>query len=274
MHNAMSENQPKWRKIIWKSRMNFLMKQKRFHFFTANQNAIDSLKEYLSPQFWDKLTLTRATINPEEIKKTIGLNISRETILKKNNLPADKFVVLCVGQFIDRKGRWVFLEAAKEIIESTENILFVWLTPQIPNEDDLSRIEKYGLGDRFRLVLSSSVGTKREDVLNFFRIADIFTLPSLWEGLPIAILEAMALGIPTISTNLNAIPEAVKNLETGILIETDNSKQLMEAVLNLYENDVLREKLGRAGREYVLDKFDETKAAKIVLENYEKCLKK
>lgn len=92
------------------------------------------------------------------------------------------------------------------------------------------------------------------------------------EGLPIAILEAMALGLPTISTNLNAIPEAVINEKTGILVETGNAEQLKSAILRLYENNGLRKKLADTGKEFVIDKFDERKMVKIVLDNYEKCL--
>lgn len=274
MHNALPSDVPKWRRSIWSSRLNFLLSRKNFHFFAANQNAIDSLAGYTSEKWHEKLILTRATINPSEISEVLRQNSDLSEIKKKNDLPTDKFIVLCVGQFIDRKGRWIYLEAAKEILKVNQNICFVWLTPQLPDETDRQRIDLFELGNSFRLVKSETVGKNREDVLNFFRIADVFTLPSLWEGLPIAILEAMALGLPTISTNLNAIPEAVIHEKTGILVETGNAKQLAAAILRLYENKDLREKLADAGREFVIDKFDERKMAKIVLENYEKCLSK
>lgn len=274
MHNAMPHYAPRWRKFLWSRRMNFLMKRERFHFFAANQNAIDSLKEYLEPKHWDKLILSRASINPREINNVLEQNVSRQDILTKHSLPTDKRIVLSVGQFIDRKGRWVFLEAAQRITKERGDVCFVWLTPQMPNEGELQKIADYGLHDSFRLILSASVGKNREDVLNFFRIADVFALASLWEGLPIAILEAMALGIPTISTDLNAIPEAVKNLETGVLVEIGNSRQLAEAIINLLDNKDLRDKLGEKGRDFVIDVFDERKAARVALENYEKCLNK
>jgi glycosyltransferase involved in cell wall biosynthesis len=109
-------------------------------------------------------------------------------------------------------------------------------------------------------------------VLRFFRVADIFTLPSLWEGLPISILEAMALGVPTISTNVNAIPEAVKDMETGILIEPGSAIDLCDAILRLKDDEILREKVSSAGREHVLRYFDERDAAKIALNAYEESL--
>ena len=132
MHNALPQDAPRWRKKVWSSRLNFLMRQKNFTFFAANQNAIDSLKTYISADYWEKLILTRASINPREIESVRSQKIDRESLLEKHELASDKFIVLCVGQFIDRKGRWIFLEAAREILKNNKDILFVWLTSQLP----------------------------------------------------------------------------------------------------------------------------------------------
>lgn len=272
MHNALPPDVPNWRKKIWRKRLNLLLSQNKFHFFAANQNAIDSLKDYVSEKWQNKLILTRATINPVEIEAVNNKKINIDKIKEKHKIPTNKFIVLCVGQFINRKGRWIFLEAAKEILKTTENMCFVWLTPQLPDENDTKKIKSFELGESFRLIKSENVGKNRDEILSFFKIADVFTLPSLWEGLPIAILEAMALGLPTISTNLNAIPEAVIDEKTGILVETGNSGQLKSAILRLYENEKLRKKLAETGKDFVIDKSDERKMAKIVLDNYEKCL--
>ena len=88
------------------------------------------------------------------------------------------------------------------------------------------------------------------------------------EGLPISLLEAMALGIPCISTNINGIPEAVKHLETGYLIEAGNAETLVEAIKTLKDDKALREKLAKNGREFVLANFNEKIVAKIALEKY------
>ena len=77
------------------------------------------------------------------------------------------------------------------------------------------------------------------------RLADVFALVSFQEGLPISLLEAMALKIPCISTNVNAIPEAVKHLETGLLIEAGDAEKLAEYFLKLKADKELREKLAK-----------------------------
>jgi glycosyltransferase involved in cell wall biosynthesis len=249
--------------------LKFFIKRERFHMFAANRNAIDSMGYYLSAKDLEKITLTRATINPAEIGEVFESVVDRERLREKHGLSREKFMVLCIGQFVDRKGRWVFLEAARELLKDRDDITFVWITPQAANSAEIVKIEEFGLGNAFRLILSADIGATRREVLTFFRAADIFALPSLWEGLPISILEAMALGVPTISTNINAIPEAVIDGETGILIQAGDSNSLAEAILRLKDDPELRKRLSQNGREFVLANFDERDAAAIALRAYE-----
>lgn len=273
MHNALPIIS-RWKKIIWSKRLNFLLGLKKFHLFVANQNAKDSIKSLVAQENWEKIILTRASINPAEIEQVFQADFSRQKLLEKHGIPKDKFLVLCVGQFIDRKGRWIYLEAAKKILEQNHPVHFLWLTPVLPSPEDNKRIENYDLGESFQIVLSESLGKNRFDVLNFFCIADIFALPSFFEGLPIAILEAMALGIPTISTNITAIPEAIKHFETGILVEPGDSDALASAILDLKRDGSLRENLSKNGRKFILENFDERKSAQIAIENYKKSLER
>ena len=272
LHNALSTDVPKWRASLWRLRLSSLVKRPRFHLFAANRDAIDKMRFFLSAFHVERITLTRATINPIEIDEVLAEDIDRGALRRQHGLSTDKFLVLCIGQFIDRKGRWIFLDAAREILKEHIDIQFVWIAPELAGREETSRIEEFGLGDSFRLVLSADIGASRREVLRFFRAADIFALPSLWEGLPISILEAMALGLPTISTNVNAIPEAVKNNETGVLIEPVNARALADAILRIKGDSALRDRLSKAGWEHVLKYFDEREAAKIALNAYEESL--
>lgn len=271
LHNALGEH-PAWRMRVWKKRLNFLMAQKNYHLFSANQQTIESFKPLLTEQNAGKIVLTRASINPSEINNVLEKDFSREDILRKIGLHSKEKIVLSVGNFIDRKGRWVLLKTAQPIIKKYPEAAFVWLMPELPNEDDLEKIESFGLGDSFQIVKSSTIGDLRADILRFFRIADVFCLPSLLEGLPIALLEAMSLGICSVSTNLNAIPEAVKNNETGILVEPGDSDGLVEVLDQLFEDAEMRKKIARQGREFVLKNFDERFWAQKAIEQYEKSL--
>lgn len=271
LHNALPKASP-WRDLLWKIKFGAISKFENFRVFCSNQHAKKYFKRYFTSSFGNTIKVTYTSINPPEIKAALSENINREKQLEKYNLPANKFLILCVGQFIDRKGRWTFLEAAKKVCEKNNDIIFVWVSNSKPNAEDLQKIENFYLGENFRLITSDEVGNERIDLFRFFRLANVFALPSYVEGLPISLLEAMALGIPSISTNVYAIPEAVKNLETGILIEAGDDDALADAILTLKNDDALREKLAKNGREWVLKNFDEREAARIAIAAYKESL--
>lgn len=272
MHNSLPPVSNS-RSFIWKKRLRYISRIKSFHLFTSNQDTKNSLKGWVTDDFWNRIRVTYTCVDPQEIEYALVSEMTKTNARRKFSVESDKFVVLCVGQFIDRKGRKIFLEAAKRLLESDKRYQFLWLTQSEIGGNDLDLIESFKLGDSFRIVKSETAGDSRIDILNFIKIADAFALPSYVEGLPIALLEAMALGIPSISTNVNAIPEAVKDNKTGLLIEPGNSLNLADAIKRIKENPILRGKLSMLGREFVIENFDEKVCARIVLDSYETALK-
>lgn len=272
MHNSMPEVS-KLRRFIWNFRLQYLSKLNRFHLFTSNKDTKNSLKEWVTDDFWNRISVTFTCVDPQEIKEVLKKENPKTGLKKRFSIPPEKFVMLCVGQFIDRKGRKVFLESAKQLVESQQNLQFLWLTQTDLTEEDNKLIGNYELGDSFKIIKSNTIGKARIDILNFFRIADVFALPSFVEGLPIALLEAMALGIPSISTNINAIPEAVKNNQTGLLIEAGSSIELSNAIKSLLNDLELRNTLSLQGQSFVIKQFDERICAETVLQDYFLALK-
>jgi glycosyltransferase involved in cell wall biosynthesis len=102
-------------------------------------------------------------------------------------------------------------------------------------------------------------------------MANAFALPSYVEGLPIALLEAMALGLPSVSTNVFAIPEALKHRETGLLVDAGDSQALADAIIELKRSDKLRRSLSQEGRNFVMTNFDEREASRIAIQAYKEC---
>jgi glycosyltransferase involved in cell wall biosynthesis len=272
LHNFLPDA-PAWRKFAWRSRLLYVSNLPGIHFFTSNVDTKNRLRGWVNDKFWDRIRVTSTAVNPPQIDEALAAPFDKAETLSKHRIPPDDFIVLAVGQFIDRKGRWVYLDAARRILEAgTEGMTFVWLTPQVPSADEETKIASYGLGERLRIVHSPALGKERVDVLSFFRIADVFTLPSYVEGLPIALLEAMALERPSISTNVYAIPEAVKHMTTGILIEAGDSKALADAILQLRSDPDLRTRLAEEGRKFVIANFDERDAAATAIAAYEEAM--
>lgn len=271
LHNFLPEASA-LRNVLWKYRLRFVSYLSGLNFFTSNVDTKTRLRGLVNDKFWDRIKVTFTAVNPPQIDEALNAPFDRAEALNAHRISSGDFIVLSVGNFIDRKGRWVFLEAASRVLQTDPNVTFVWLTPQLPSAEDEKRIAGYALGEKFRLVHSAAVGSERLDVLTFFRIADAFTLPSYVEGLPIALLEAMALKRPSISTNVYAIPEAVKDLETGLLIEAGDAAALSDAILRLKNDPSLRSRLGENGRKFVIERFDERDAAATAVAEYEEAL--
>lgn len=271
IHNAIA-NVSLPRRIIWKTRLLILSKVMQLHLFTANRHTKDSLRPYFNEKDWEKIVVTPVGVDRHLIEKASANDFDREKTLQRLEIPANKKLVLTVGQFVDRKGRWILLETIDRLIPKRKDLVFVWVMPRLPNDAEMQKIKSYRHYENFYPVLSEAVATGREGVLTFFRAADVFVLPSYLEGLPIAILEAMALGIPTISTSINAIPEAIINRETGALVPPGDSEAIAEAITNIIDDSSLAAKLGKNARKFVLENFDEQTSAENASYCFEKAL--
>ena len=161
---------------------------------------------------------------------------------------ADQIVVM-VGHLSDVKGYPTFLEAAARIRSVLPKCRFLAV-----GGETLERGYQAKLNDMVaRLALDRAVDFLgwREDVPDILRAADVMVLPSLAEGLPLAVLEAMACGVPVVATDVNGTPEAVVNGETGLLVRPNDAAALAGSVLRLLENPTLRRHMGAAARERI-----------------------
>ncbi len=272
MHNSLPEVS-RWRKFIWKIKLRIISHFKTFQAFASNHDSKNFFKGLYSDRTFENIVVTYTSVDPSEIQEALDADINTTALKEKYGLPLDKFLYFCVGQFIDRKGRWTFLEAARELSKTNRDVAFVWVSNSKPTVEDLEKAKEFGLNENFIFITSDQVGEEHIDLFKLLRLADAFALVSFQEGLPISLLEAMALGIPSISTNVNAIPEAVKHLETGWLIEAGDSRALTEAFQTLKDEKDLRNKLSKQGQKYVLENFNDRVVAKLALETYKKALK-
>jgi len=95
----------------------------------------------------------------------------------------------------------------------------------------------------------------RNDVPEILTAIDVFVSPSLWEGLPNVVLEAMAAGKPVVATSVGGTPEVIVDGETGLVVPPRNPEALASVIIRLLKNPELRTKMGRAGKERVLKQF-------------------
>jgi colanic acid/amylovoran biosynthesis glycosyltransferase len=114
-----------------------------------------------------------------------------------------------------------------------------------------AEIQKYNLNRHVQLL-----GAKTQDeVVQILPVADCYIQSSVSEGIPVAIMEAMACELPVVSTNITGIPELVLDGKTGILVEPADTQGMADALQSLYENPATRREMGKKGRDWVLREF-------------------
>ncbi len=112
----------------------------------------------------------------------------------------------------------------------------------------------------------------REDVSALLRAADVFVLASRWEGLPLAVLEAMMSGLPVVATAVGGVAEAVVDGETGFLVSPQDPDALSSALGQLLDDPALRRRMGVAGQRRALEHFTETRMLRETAEVYARVL--
>lgn len=269
IHNSVDAGSA-WRRLLWRLKLGLISRIENFHVFTANDDAKNSFRGYFSDTFFREMTVTYACVNSSEISEVKASGIDRSAYSERFGFPVKGFLIFGVGQFIDRKGRWTFLEAAARVRETEPDAAFVWISNSAPSETDLKKAAQYGLGEFFVLLTSEEVGGGHIELMKLLRCADVFALPSFLEGLPISLLEAMALGVPSISTRVNAIPEVLRHRENGLLIEPGDASGLAEAIIELKNDPVLSAELGQAAAGTIEGKFTDAAVGAVALEKYKR----
>ncbi len=164
-------------------------------------------------------------------------------------MPPSALVVGAVGRLQPVKGIHYLLEAfARLASDHPEAILL--LVGDGPQRAQLERLARHVGGSERVCFLGS-----RSDVPRLLQAMDIFVLPSIWEGMPNAALEAMAAGLPTVATAVGGTPEVVVDGVTGLLAPPCNPDALAQAIARLLRNPDLRRKMGQAGQERVEQHF-------------------
>ena len=261
VHNRVSRP-ASWRASLWRLEWSLIVRFTSLQIFATNDDAKNFLGEYMPATSHSRVHVIPTSADMDLIEPVFAEKETHRVDLRsKLGIPPDSIVVLTVGQFIDRKGRREVLDSVPRVCEATNNVQFLWLSDSVAEDTYQSRLALLSEQKRFRLISPSLIGRSRLDVFKMIAAADLFVLPSYVEGLPIALLEAMAMGLPAISTEVNGIPEAIHHGETGFLISIRDSNALSVRIAELISSPDLAYKLGKAGRQKVLHHFNEAEWA-------------
>jgi N,N'-diacetylbacillosaminyl-diphospho-undecaprenol alpha-1,3-N-acetylgalactosaminyltransferase len=182
----------------------------------------------------------------------------RQRLRQERGLSPDAVVVTMIARLIAPKGVREFLQAAERLNGKAR---FVLIGEPDPGNFDSLTWEEIQAYVRRGLVLAPGW---QNDVLPWLAITDVFVLPSYREGTPVTVLEAMAMGLPVVATDVPGCREAVVARETGFLVPPRNVDELVGAIQKLVEDPALRRRMGQAGRARVVQHF----AVERVVEQY------
>lgn len=162
----------------------------------------------------------------------------------------DEILVGYVGRLSDEKGVQYLIEAGMLLIEAGMSckILIIGDGPQ--REELKHTVKQKGLE---RAIIFTGFQT---DVEKWMPCLDIFVLPSLTEGTPMALLEAMLFGIPVVASDVGGIPKVIRNGENGILVDSADPKALAQKIKKLIGIPDLRVKIGRSGSDLIKKEYD------------------
>lgn len=210
-------------------------------------------------------------LNQEEVGNLAMLKVKKEKIrVIPNAVDSIKFsplhsdiirqkygfegtIILFVGAISLLKGVHVLLESINNILKSYSDLYLVFIGEVHSNdaEDVTDFIKKNNITNN--VLFMGHI--PHDELPYFYSSADIFVTPSFSEGMPTALLEAMACGLPCIGTNVGGTKEVIEEMKTGLLVEAGNSEQLAEGIKLLLTDDKLRRKLGDNARRKIIEKY-------------------
>jgi glycosyltransferase involved in cell wall biosynthesis len=177
-----------------------------------------------------------------------GVSAARQEL----GLSGSDLLVAHVGNIRPGKGHDVLIDAAAHLHDRLPSVRFVSIGGE-KYQGDLERVRTRATEAGLEGVLRFM--GRRPDALNFVAASDIFVNPSSVEGLPVAILEAMALSRPVVAAAAGGVPGIVKDGVTGILVEPNEPTALAAGIEKLVDDPVLAERLGQAAQEMVVKEY-------------------
>jgi glycosyltransferase involved in cell wall biosynthesis len=171
---------------------------------------------------------------------------------RKNSTPLR---VLYLGYLGRNKGTFDLIDSAKEITGKKVPVVFDLFGDDLEIGDTIlikKNIDQFGLGQ----IITVHPFADGEKKLDAFRDADVFVYPSYSEGMPMAVIEAMACGLPIIATKVGGLPDLVRDGFNGILVEVQNPDQLANAFQLLSSNSDLRTAMRRNSFQSAFEKYD------------------
>ena len=192
-----------------------------------------------------------------KVKAELGLN-------------PDDIAILSVGRLYARKGLFTLIEAMTPVVKKFKNTKFV--ISGKGQSDEMAKLNAHAeqLGVKDNIIFTGYYPDKKLPKL--YQAADVFAFSTFYEHHPFAVLEALATGLPVVTTTVGGIAETIKTGTNGLLVKPFSSRQFSDAILYLLEHPEEAKEMGVKARKTIVDEYDWSIVVKQAMRVYEEAL--
>lgn len=201
------------------------------------------LYQLVSEEHWGKLQVVRLGVNPANFLPEI---------YPSHRSGCGALKAVCIGRLVSAKGHRTLLEALLIL----QDLAVPMQLTLIGDGPEMDRLQDFVTIHRLSACVTFTQALSHHEALARLRGADLFVLASFAEGIPVALMEAMALSIPCVSTFVAGIPELIRDGVEGLLVPAGNAQALAEALLVLSRENSRRLSMGEAARKRISDEYN------------------
>ena len=199
--------------------------------------------------------------NPERVSKEQEMSFR-----EKWNISKDDFVFLFIGRLVGDKGVNELVAAFEQLANKIPNAKLLLVGPQEPTLDPLKQVTIASIEKNPKIVSTAY----QQDVRPFLKMAEVFVFPSYREGFPNVVLQAGAMGIPCIVSDINGCNEIIENEVNGLIVPPKSIQPLSEKMYSLYKDPEKRAIFIDRTKERIATNFERTHYWKLLLEEYKR----
>jgi glycosyltransferase involved in cell wall biosynthesis len=197
------------------------------------------LMRVVDPVHWEKMHVVRLGVDPDVFRPT-----------RPEQRPGRELEVLCVGRLVPSKGQLILLRACGLLLSRGYSFR-VRLVGAGPDDKHLRR---FAAQNHIPVIFEGIKSS--DDIRQMLGCADVFALASFAEGVPVALMEAMAMEVPCVSTSIAGIPELIRNDLDGLLVPASSVEAMASALQRLFDDPLLRRRFGVAGSRRVQELYN------------------
>lgn len=236
------------------------MEVKTLHFFI-----VKLLRKYLfklEQEIVEKSDILTAVSNSSADNFRMYHSLKKEITIVHNGVDTNFFVpsenrsnlksVLYTGRFEVFKGLLDLIECSGIVCKKYPDVKFILAGSGTILENLKKQINKLKLEDS--IIFTGSLS--KSQIIEYYKNATIFVLPSYREGFPTSLMEAMSCGIPSVATDVEGSAELIEDGKNGLLVPPRNPEKLAESIIYLLENEEFRNRIGINARDHIVKNYD------------------